>query len=80
MALKLSKRQKEVLEALRQGEVIKVNKFNEAFLGDAMLSGRTRYFLSEHRLITRLDKTRNVETSGNAFIISERGLKILSQQ
>lgn len=77
---KLTKVQKEVLESLRDGEVITIDRSNMPWLGDRMLQPATRYFLTDHGLITRLDKSRPVESKGNGFVISEKGRSILEEQ
>ncbi len=77
---KLTKVQREVLEALRDGGTITIDRYNMPWLGDRMLQPITRYFLTDNGLITRLDKSRPAEAKGNGFVISEKGLSILADQ
>ena len=49
--LVLTKRQREILEALAGGALITVNTLNIASLNGATLSPVTRAFLTQHRLI-----------------------------
>jgi len=77
---KLTQVQTEILESLRDGATITVDRQNMPWLGDRMLQPATRYFLTDNGLITRLDKSRAVEATGNGFVISEKGLFVLSQQ
>lgn len=77
---KLTDIQREILEALRDGAVITVDRHNMAWLGDRPVQPQTRYFLTDNRLITRLDKKRSVESKGNGFVISEKGLAVLDEQ
>jgi hypothetical protein len=71
---KLTKLQLDVLAALRDGQLIVVDKSNMPWLGDRALQPQTRYFLTKNRLITRRDPTTAVETNGNGFTISSKGL------
>ena len=75
--LKLSKLQAEVLAALRDGQLLTLDKTNMPFLGACALQPQTRYFLTENRLITRKDTTRSIESEGNGFTISKKGLALL---
>ncbi len=47
-------------------------------LGERPIQPQTRYFLTDNRLIMRLDKSKSVETKGNGFIISEKGRLLLT--
>ena len=75
--LVLTKRQREILEALAGGALITVNTLNIASLNGATLSPVTRAFLTQHRLIGRLDTTLAVTVSGNGFTITPKGRKAL---
>ena len=75
--IKLTKLQREVLEALRDGAMITIDRMNLPWLGERQLAAQTRYFLTENRLVTRRDPTRSAETSGNGFILSEKGRALL---
>lgn len=76
-AIRFTKVQREVLEALRDGGLITINRMNMAWLGDRAVSPQTRYFLTENRLIERRDKSKAVETQGNGFVLSPKGLAAL---
>jgi len=69
--------QREVLEALRDGGMITIDRYNMPWLGDRMLQPISRYFLTDNDLVTRFDKSRPVEARGNGFVISEKGLALL---
>ena len=77
--LKLTKIQAEILEALVQGEMISVDSMNMATMGERAIAPQTRYFLTDNRLVTRKDKTKAVTTSGNGFVITPKGAKILQE-
>ncbi len=77
---KLTQVQSEILESLRDGGKITIDRHNMPWLGDRMLQPATRYFLTDNGLITRLDKSRPVEAKENGFVISEKGLSVLAQQ
>lgn len=77
---KLTQVQREILESLRDGGMITVDRQNIPWLGDRTLQPATRYFLTDNGFITRLDKSRSVVATGNGFVISEKGLFVLSQQ
>ena len=76
-SVRLTKLQRAILEALRAGGLITIDRFNMPWLGDRPLSPQTRYFLTEHRLIERRDKTRAVEIKSNGFVLSAKGLAVL---
>ncbi|TCV85898.1 hypothetical protein [Sulfurirhabdus autotrophica] len=76
--IKLTKLQREVLEALKSGKLITHDDHNMPWLGEHALQSQTRYFLTENRLITRQDKTRSIEAKGNGFIISPKGLALIN--
>ena len=73
----LKKRQREVLQALRDGALITVDSVNTAWLGTQMLHPLTRYFLTQNRFIERRDKTKSVQTHSNGFVISAKGIVAL---
>lgn len=77
--IKLTKIQREILETLRDGAVMVVDKHNIAAIGGRMVQPQTRDFLTSHRLVTRLDKERAVGAQGNGFVISQKGLEALAQ-
>lgn len=76
--IKLTKLQREVLESLKAGALITLDEHNMPWLGGRALQPQTRYFLTENRLITRVDKTRAAEANGNGFTISAKGLALLA--
>jgi hypothetical protein len=76
-SVRLTKLQREILEALQGGGLITIDRYNMPWLAERALSPQTRYFLTENRLIERRDKTRSVETEGNGFILSTKGLAVL---
>jgi len=71
---KLTNFQIGILEALRDGEMITIDRQNMPYLGSRLIQPQTRYFLTENKLITRLDKSKSIETKGNGFTISKKGL------
>ena len=76
--IKLTVLQREVLEALKSGALITLDEHNMPWLAGRALQPQTRYFLTEHRLITRADTARSVEAKGNGFTISAKGLALIS--
>jgi hypothetical protein len=70
--------QMEVLFELAHGKIIIIDKHNMATLADRPIQPMARYFLTRHRLVTRLDKGRSVEAAGNGFTITEKGRRALS--
>ena len=77
--LKLTKIRAEILETLAQGEMILIDSMNMATIGERSITPQTRYFLTNKRLVTRKDKTKAVTTSGNGFVITPKGRKILQE-
>jgi len=77
-SIRLTKAQREILEALRDGGTITVDRHNMPWLGTRSLSPQTRYFLTENRLVERHDRTKAVETNGNGLVISAKGLATLA--
>ena len=78
--MQLTKLQKEILEKLRNGNIITIDHANMAYLGQNVIQPQTRYFFTNNRLITRLDKTKAIEAKGNGYVISPKGLEILEQK
>lgn len=74
---RLTDYQREILEALRDGAIMTIDEQNSARLGDRFVASATRYFLTQHRLIERIDKNRRVESKGNGFVLSAKGLALL---
>jgi hypothetical protein len=78
--IKLTKLQIEVLQALKDGQLLTIDKLNMPWLGERALQPQTRYFLTEKRLVTRKDPERSIEAQGNGFTISKKGLETLAAQ
>ena len=76
--VKLTKIQREVLELLNDGAMMVIDVHNMPSIGDRVLSPQTRYSLTEKRLITRMDKSKSVESKGNGFVITEKGRRVLN--
>lgn len=76
-SIRLTKVQRDILEALRDGDVIRVDRSNMPWLGDRCLSPQSRYFLTDNRLVERRDKAKSVESEGNGFVLSAKGLALL---
>lgn len=76
---KLTPLRREVLEALRDGGMITIDRQNWPWLGDRGLQSDTRDFLTDNDLVTRLDKSRPIGAKGNGFVISEKGLSLLAK-
>lgn len=77
--LNLTKIQAEILEALVQGEMISIDSMNMATMGERDITPQTRYFLTDNRLVTRKDKSKAVTTSGNGYMITPKGARILQE-
>lgn len=77
--LKLTKFQAEILESLSQGKMLCINSMNLPTLDEKSVSPQTRYFLTDNRLVTRHDKTKAVTTSGNGYVITPKGKKLLEE-
>jgi hypothetical protein len=75
--MRLTKVQRDILEALRDGGIIRIDRANMPWLGDRSLSPQTRYFLTDRHLVERRDKTKSVESEGNGLVLSAKGLKLL---
>lgn len=76
--IKLTKIRRQTLEMLLDGRMMEISSMNEARIGSEPVAQETRYFLTKNRLIERKDKTKSVTTKGNGFIISDKGLRVLS--
>lgn len=77
--LKLTKVQREILETLVQGAMISIDSMNMATMGERAVAPKTRYFLTDNRLVTRKDKTKAVTTYGNGFVITPKGAQIFQE-
>lgn len=76
-AIKLTAVQRLVLEALRDGAVMTVDRHNMPWLGPRPLQPQTRYFLVKHHLIAKRDASSAVTTGGNGYVIATKGLVAL---
>jgi len=74
---KLTIVQREVLELLNDGHIMKIDRMNMPSIGDRDVAPLTQYSLIRRNYITRKDKTRSVESRGNGFIITEKGKNAL---
>ena len=75
--LKLTRLQREILQTLSNGGMITIDAMNLASLSGRPIQPQTRYFLTENRLVTRLDKSKSAEAKGNGFVISEKGKRVV---
>lgn len=76
--IKLTPLQRDWLQALAAGGMLVPDAHNLLWLGDRIMAHMTREFLIKHRLITRFDKTRDIKTKGNGFVISDKGREVLA--
>ena len=76
---KLTKAQREILQLLEEGQVMTIDQYNMASIGKRGVGPQTRYFLTNNKYVTKIDKTKSVETKGNGYIITEEGRKALSE-
>ena len=76
---KLAKRQREILDLLQQGYMIEIDKYNTPSICGLDISPQSRYFMTENRFVTRKDKTKTIETKGNGFVITEKGMQALEE-
>jgi hypothetical protein len=67
----------EILRLLADGGLMTIDGTNSSHIGERSVQFQTRCFLTSHRLITALDRTKNIATAGNGFVISERGIRAL---
>jgi hypothetical protein len=74
---KLTIVQREVLELLNDGHIMKIDRMNMPSIGDCDVAPLTQYSLIRHNYITRKDKTKSLESRGNGFIITEKGRNAL---
>jgi len=74
----LTEAQREALHTLEAGGMLVIDKYNCAWLTGKPVASLTRYFLTDNRLVTRLDKSRSIFVSGNGYVISEKGKKLLA--
>lgn len=73
----LTKIQRETLQLLASGEMMVVDSANMARIGDKPVAPKTRYFLTDNRLVTKKEKTKSVTTKGNGFVITDKGMELL---
>lgn len=77
---KLTRAQREILELLAAGGLLTADKHNLSSVGKRGVGLSTRCFLTSHRYVTRKDKNRPVDASGNGFVLTEHGRKVLLAQ
>jgi hypothetical protein len=75
--IKLTDVRREALELLDAGGIMEIDSSNLGSIGDRDVAPVTRDFLTSHRLVTRLDKSKAVTTRGNGFVITDRGREVL---
>ncbi len=71
--IKLTPVQREILKALADGGMLALDKTNTLYVNGRQLQPVTREFLTSNKLITRMDKTRDIKAIGNGFVITEKG-------
>lgn len=76
---KLTPAQRKVLQLLAEGQVMSIDRCNLPSVGKRNIAPQTRYFLTKNKLVTRIDKRRSVQTTGNGYILTERGREALSR-
>lgn len=69
--------QREILELLNDGHIMKIDRMNMPSIGDRDVAPLTQYSLIRRNYITRKDKTKSLESRGNGFIITEKGKNAL---
>lgn len=65
--------QREILEALAAGGMLTLDKTNSLSVNGRHIQPLTREFLTSNKLVTRLDKTRDIKTLGNGYVITDKG-------
>ena len=77
--VKLTTVQREILEVLAAGGMLTLDKTNSLSVNGKYLQPITREFLTSNKLITRLDKTRDIKSIGNGFVITDKGRAALQK-
>ncbi|MEZ5530460.1 MAG: HNH endonuclease [Porticoccaceae bacterium] len=77
--MNITKVQREVLELLKNGKIMVVDERNLPFINGKFISPQTRDSLTDNCLICKKDKNKRVRAKGNGFVITEKGLEILSK-
>lgn len=74
---RLTKIQIEILSLLSQDNIMTIDRMNMPTIENRNVSPSTRYFFTENKFVTRKDKTKDITTKGNGYIITDQGLQIL---
>ena len=75
--LSLTKIRRATLQALAQGSLMEIDSFNMASIDGQPVAPVNRYFLTDHRLVTRKDKSKSVTTKGNGYVITDKGRRLI---
>lgn len=70
--------QRDILQALADGGMLVQDKTNTLNVGPHALQWKTRHILMTAGYLTRLDKTRDIKTHGNGFVITDKGREALA--
>lgn len=65
--------QRQILQALADGGMLVQDKTNALTVGPLSLQPKTRTILMDASFLTRLDKTRDIKTKGNGYVITDKG-------
>lgn len=74
---KLTKIRRTALQELANGGLMTIDKQNLAHIGSLSVAPVNRYFFTQKRLVTRLDKTKSIEAEGNGYIITDKDRKLI---
>ena len=72
--------QRQILQALADGGLLIQDKKNILSVGSIGLQPRTRTMLMDAGFLTRMDKTRDIKTKGNGYVITDKGRAALNSQ
>lgn len=75
--IKLTKIRRIALQALADGGLMTIDKQNLAHIGNLSVAPVNRYFFTQKRLVTRLDKTKSIEVEGNGYVITDKGRHLI---
>ena len=70
--------QRGILQALADGGMLTLDKHNILSVGTFSLQPVTRQILMDADFLTRADKTRDIKTKGNGFVITDKGRAALT--
>ena len=71
--MRLTPVQREILEMLAAGGMLTLDKMNILSVNGKQLQPVTREFFTSNKLVTRLDKSRDIKTQGNGYVITDKG-------